>query len=274
MWEIDEEVLSKTGPDLFRELLRVYSVAEVEDYFKNGQWRDDMMKVDLELVTAHRREAGAPEAPALEDVQLVKQPMSALAGAARPVLSSGVGAAGARPRPPTVSQAGTSVSSTSSTAGPVAELRLIGLFVAKWKLDPGRSKLLLSRLMPTRRRYVIQHFKATPGVDPTAALEQFIAKCQATNSWNATAGGSAAAPASGVKRPLPTATSASDPSKRPRLVGETGVVKAASQASPKPKAAHLAAVAAARLAMQRAKAAAAAGTIMRPAAKVSAAKAS
>ncbi|CAJ1394386.1 unnamed protein product [Effrenium voratum] len=32
----EEEVLNKSGPELFKELRRFYSVAQVEDYFKHG----------------------------------------------------------------------------------------------------------------------------------------------------------------------------------------------------------------------------------------------
>jgi len=69
----------------------------------------------------------------------------------------------------------------------VAELRLIALFVAKWKLDPTQAKLMLSKLTPPRRRHVIMHFKAPgmPTEDSVKALEEFIAKCDAENSWPA-----------------------------------------------------------------------------------------
>lgn len=51
-----EERLAKQGPELFKELKRIYSVAEVEDYFKNGVWREDLMRTDLQLIEVHRRE--------------------------------------------------------------------------------------------------------------------------------------------------------------------------------------------------------------------------
>ncbi|CAE8718559.1 unnamed protein product [Polarella glacialis] len=62
--------LEKSGPELFRELLRVYPVAEVDDYWRNGAWQDAVMRTDIVLVEAHRKEAGAPDAPELSEVEM------------------------------------------------------------------------------------------------------------------------------------------------------------------------------------------------------------
>lgn len=272
--QVDEEILAKTGPELFRELIRVYPVAEYEDYFKNGAWKDDLMRTDLVLIYAHAREAGAPYPPALKDVKLPDLPKGI--PLARPTLPGGALNATA-PRPivatavvkPPVAAAATApaaaqTAATAPAAAPAAtaaangaamqatELRLIALFIAKWKLDANRTKLMLAKLTPPRRRYVIQSFKNTAGGDPTAALEEFIAKCEQTNAW-ATAAAPAAATtqpagsgpqAAGIKRPL-TPTMSTDPSKRPRLMTPGAVTPpklgAVPPIRPNPKAAGVAA---------------------------------
>jgi len=230
---IEEEVLAKTGPELLKELLRVYPVAEVDDYFKAGQWKNDQMKVDLQLIHTHRREAGAPDPIALEDVKMPEMPQAGpVAGMPGGIQLPGVavrpqGAPVAAVRPMAVPAA---AAPGGAAAGAVTELRLIALFVAKWKLDPTQTKMMLAKLLPARRRYVIQYFKSTTqGVEATKALQLFIAKCEQTNAW---AGAVAAAPAGmavrpvapglglgvgGVKRPLAPTLSA-DPAKRPKMV--------------------------------------------------------
>lgn len=184
---VDEEILAKSGPELFKELLRVYSVAEVEDYFKAGQWKDDLMRTDIQLMYQHAREAGADDPTPLEDVKMPELPRALLPlGALQPGISrTAPGLLSARPvvtLAPT-SLAAKPVAVTAATAA--AEVRLTALFVAKWKLDASRTKLMLAKLSPLRRRYVIQQFKAPPGADPTSALQAFITKCETTNAWPA-----------------------------------------------------------------------------------------
>lgn len=241
---MEEGVLEKSGVQLFKELLRVYPIAEPEDYFKGGMWKDEVMKMDLKLIYAHAREAGAPYPPALEKVKLPDMPQQMLNATGGIQLPAGVrpplGAlAQVRPgaTPITAPGAVPAAGAAAAAAGPAVELRLIALFVAKWKLDPTKTKVMLAKLTPARRRYVIQTFKgATPGGDSTGALDQHIAQCEKTNAWaNATAvvtptpaattppKATALTPvlATGVKRPLtPTITPtnpALDASKRPRL---------------------------------------------------------
>lgn len=245
----DEEVLNKKGIELFKELLRVYSVAEVEDYYKMGVWRDELMKADLQLIEAHRKEAGAPDPIPLEEVVVPELPKAPVvqpgltglfavrpgmpqiiaAGAVRPmgitVAPAAALAAASRPVAPPV------VAAAASASGPVAELRLIALFVAKWKLDPTRTKMMLAKMTPARRRYVIQNFKTVAnGVEATNSLEQFIAQCEKTNAWGAaTAPAPAVVPAvtvrpitvaatpatvAGIKRPITPVNIALDPNKR------------------------------------------------------------
>lgn len=183
---VDDAVLAKSGPELFKELLRVYNVAEVEDYFKGGQWKDDMMKTDIQLIYMHAREAGAGEPTPLDEVIVPDLPKAT----SPPILMQQgalLGVAAVRPGAPVLVKPGGAVAqpggaaapAASAASGAVAELRLIALFVAKWKLDPTKAKLLLARVAPTRRRLIIQAFKATPGVDPNLSLQQFVSKSEA-----------------------------------------------------------------------------------------------
>jgi len=198
--QIDDEILAKSGEELFKELLRVYSVAEVDDYFKNGQWKDEVMRTDIHLIYQHAREAGADDPIPLEEVKVPDLPRAAAiggyqvpagVGGLRPVAPVGVAARGVRP-PPAVASAG---AGAASPGGTVAELRLFALFATKWKLDPTRTKMMLAKLTPARRRFVILSFKTTAaGVEATNALQMFITKSETTN-----AGGLAAAATPGLR---------------------------------------------------------------------------
>jgi len=209
MAEETDDRLSKTGSELFHELLRVYSVAEVDDYFKAGQWKDELMRTDLQLIEKHRREAGAPEPPDLSEVKLPEMPKATVMFQARP---------------PAFGAATTTAVTPPTLGSAVAELRLIALFVAKWKLDTTRTKTVLSKLVPARRRHVIASFKTEKsGEEATQALEEFITECNEKNSWPANTGASPVAVA-GVKRPL-SAVSPSlvfDPNKRLATASATG----------------------------------------------------
>ncbi|CAE7226538.1 unnamed protein product, partial [Symbiodinium sp. CCMP2592] len=228
--EEEDERLAKTGPELFKELRRLYAVAEVEDYFKNGMWRDDLMKTDLQLIEVHRREAGAPDPPDLSEVKLP------------PDLPRGF----VRPRTSLISTPSPLAATTVTTAvvpptggSAVADLRLIALFVAKWKLDVTRTKTALTKLLPSRRRYVIAHFKPKGDAATDDELESYIAECESSKSWD-TATVLANGSANGVKRPLSAVSGTStvdDPSKRLR---PTLVTPARPAATPKPSPATLA----------------------------------
>eukprot|EP00930_Biecheleria_cincta_P056755 TRINITY_DN42814_c0_g1_i1.p1 TRINITY_DN42814_c0_g1~~TRINITY_DN42814_c0_g1_i1.p1 ORF type:complete len:308 (-),score=41.94 TRINITY_DN42814_c0_g1_i1:100-1023(-) len=233
-----EKRLAKSGAELFKELLRVYDVAEFEDYMKNGQWQDELMRVDLQLVEAHRREAGAGEPVPLSEVKMPVVPFMPGGGGVRPP----AGLVGS----PVV---GSPVQAASGV-GAVAELRLIALFVAKWKLDATRTKEKLGKLLPARRRFVIANFKTTEtGPAATDALDKYIEECEKNNTWPAATAVApkpvavATAYPAAVKRPLVVAA-AFDPNKRPRMVSPPVPMRPVT-ASP------AAAALAARLAAQR-----------------------
>lgn len=243
------EPLSKNCADLFKELLRVYPVAEVEDYYKGGMWKDELIKIDLQLLITHRGEAGAPDPIPLEEVKMPQLPaVSVLSG----MTAKPAGAISLSLQKPAfaVTAAGTALAGSlittaaGTTSNPIAELRLIALFVAKWKLDPTKTKLAIAKLPTERRKYVITNFKTVAGADGTTpevnqTLETYIAECAANNVWD-TPGETAPAAANGatkttplipvsIKRPAITPVAAlqvgaaSDASKRPRIsIGGVG----------------------------------------------------
>jgi len=200
---MSEDVLSKTGAELFRQLLRLYETAEIDDYYKAGQWKNELMKTDFVLIEAHRKEAGAPDPPDLEDIVLPEMP------------SAGMRAPGVTLTLPTP-LAGALASGGLTT--PMVELRLIALFIAKWKLEPTKTKMLLAKLTPLRRRYVLLHFKALVSGLQEAELESFLAECGRNGDWDKEGLGGVVQPGQvlAAKRPLLGAP-AFDPSKRPRV---------------------------------------------------------
>jgi len=150
----------KTGLELFRELNRLYSEANVEDYYKMGMWKNRQMRIDWCLLDAHRKEAGAPAPPSLEDVPVPKLPENKLFPG--PALLT-----------PALLQL---VQSRAALAkGPAAELREAAIFISKNKLDPSRSKGLLMDLSLQERRQVMETFKSEQvGFEATDDLEAFI----------------------------------------------------------------------------------------------------
>jgi len=183
----EEDFSGKSGEELFKEVRRQYGEADVDDYFKAGRYMDEKMRLDLSLFLAHRSEAGAPEPPDLADVKMPELPQ---AFAAPSMLSLGkasmpkLGANGlSQPRP---MMPGGAAVVPGGASGAVAELKAIALFVAKWKLNPSRSKIALAPLTQTRRRYVIDNFEGAKDASPeemTKGLEDYIKECGETKAW-------------------------------------------------------------------------------------------
>lgn len=215
-----ELVKGKAGVDLYRELLRVYPVAELEDYYKAGIWKNDVMLTDYLLIGAHRREGGAPEPLPLEEIPIPRLPKVVAAPLSAPIVMRATPKAAATQTP---------IKPVRTASGaPGSADRLTALFVAKHNLVLSRAKSLLMGLEPPHRRAVLVSFRAPAAArDATAELEKYIEECEASGDWGdprpsrgpagagrpAAEGAGAAAPA---KRP---AAPAGDPeaSKRPRL---------------------------------------------------------
>lgn len=152
-----EDVLKKNGKELFRELLRIYSTAVVDDYFKDGIWKDDLMRDDYVLLDAHRKEACAISPPDLEDV-VVPEPNLPFKGIVAPWASGSV-----------------------TIVGPTTEYE----FMMKWRLDPARTKVALGTLSQQRRYYVFMRFRAASlDIDTNVQLSNFIHACQMSGSWD------------------------------------------------------------------------------------------
>jgi len=209
-----EKAAKPDGKELYRELLTMYPSANYEDYYKQvgGIWNVETLEIDLELIKCHRLEAGAPEATPMDEVNMpdIPKPTALPVQQQRvpqqqmPKVPSGpttyggtlrapgmpVRPAGAIGRPGLPKPAG-----PVGGAGPSAELQAIALFIQKWKLEATKAKLLLARLTPPRRKWVMQNYA---GASP---LEEFVENSQQTNAW-ASAGAVAAPAATGMKRPL------------------------------------------------------------------------
>jgi len=197
--------------ELFKEIYRLYPTADPEDYYKQGAWRNDVMKTDLLLLEAHRREAGAPDVPDLDDIKVPapQNPFAevpafmhvAKAEAASPTADKPAGA---------VPQVFAGAAAAAANSTPVVEIRLIALFVAKWKLDPATAKTALAKLTAPHRRFIIQNFKTTQtGMEATKDLENFITECEVTKEWDQeTPAGAPAAAATTAPTPAATAAAA------------------------------------------------------------------
>mmetsp|Transcript_136225 Transcript_136225/g.236862 ORF Transcript_136225/g.236862 Transcript_136225/m.236862 type:complete len:329 (+) Transcript_136225:78-1064(+) len=175
-----EEALKKTGPDLFKELYRLYPEAEVEDYYKNGMWKNEIMKTDVVLLTRHREEAGAKDPPSVKDIKVPGLPEEKKAWT--PMATNSWNQTS-----PLVAKIPVAPGATAPAAagGSVAELRLIALFVAKWKLDPSKTKGALAKLTPERRRFVVTNFKTDKtGPEATQQLEKYLEENAKDGKWD------------------------------------------------------------------------------------------
>jgi len=245
----------KSGKELFLEVFRLLPSSQAEDYYINGKWNDVDLQLDYDLLTAHRREAGAEDAPTIEELKEefnipelpdnrqggyvgaigYQRPMATppafqpkVARAALPTPASvTTGITGLRPSPPKSAPTTAMVAAAAGAAGgggPSAELRQIALFIAKFKLEATKTKLLLARLTPPRRRWVMTNFtQSGTATSPTAAVEQYISQCERTNAWGSSLPGSSLASSAprpligGVKRPFTATGTSMDPNKRAKI---------------------------------------------------------
>ena len=118
-------VLQKSESGLFKELYRLYPLAEVEDYFKMGRWQNDLMKMDIQAFMAHLEEAGAPEPPPLEEVKFPPLPPDTVALPTAPTVQPRATTAPAKTAavPAPAATAATSVPPVNLPVLPPAELQ-------------------------------------------------------------------------------------------------------------------------------------------------------
>ena len=148
-----DTVLQKRDAELFKELYRLYPLAEVEDYFKGGQWQCELMKMDIQAFFAHREEAGAGDLPPLDEVTLPQLPENRKAMAPMAV-GNNIGA------PVTPKEGRTIIVSPSL---PLTEMQQLLVFVNKYGLDLTKSKALLAPLELPLREKVMSSFAPGDG---------------------------------------------------------------------------------------------------------------
>jgi len=181
--------MAKTGKDLFIELVRVYSVAEVEDYFKGGLWQDDLMKAHIEIIDRHRREAGAPKIPDLSEVEkdvLKAIPAVALAaGSAVPKKSASAPCAWcAKGQCWTHGQVAKTEPGMEVTPPAEAEQRLISLFIKKHSLDEAMATEVINKRPYHQRRHLYGKFKTeNSGEEGSKDLQKFVEECDKVKTW-------------------------------------------------------------------------------------------
>mmetsp|Transcript_16937 Transcript_16937/g.43185 ORF Transcript_16937/g.43185 Transcript_16937/m.43185 type:complete len:329 (+) Transcript_16937:109-1095(+) len=90
--EIKEAIKGKTGPELFRELMRQLPLVVLDDYYKHGIWQNDLMRLDIQILNAHRLEAGAPDVPPLSEIKIpeIPDPPKPLTSVTAPQLLGGL----------------------------------------------------------------------------------------------------------------------------------------------------------------------------------------
>lgn len=165
-------ILQKSGPELFKELYRLYPLAEVEDYFKSGQWQDELLRMDCQVIYAHREEAGSPDPPDLSDIEFPKLP------AGQPAMGLRMPGVVSTPSAP--------------PAQAVAELQLMVHFANKHKLDLVKTKTMLSVLPVQIRRSVMSTFAPKGSEEESLSeLETFINEKKASAPAGVAAAGTA-----------------------------------------------------------------------------------
>jgi len=187
--------------DLFRELCRYYPLAKVRTYFANGRWDKRQLVTDTTLFMVHREEGGAPPPLDLEDVPVPELPSSGYGGQTQSSTTSRRGPAppsvpSARgppsrsppeaprrpltPAPPKTAPPARAFAAQGADPRPApSEGRMIQNFVDKWGLDATRTKLMFSRLLPSKRQMVLENFPGGGADD----LRQYIARCEREKSW-------------------------------------------------------------------------------------------
>mmetsp|Transcript_35391 Transcript_35391/g.99422 ORF Transcript_35391/g.99422 Transcript_35391/m.99422 type:complete len:353 (+) Transcript_35391:62-1120(+) len=199
---------SISSPDLFRELKRLLPLAHLDQYYVCGTWKRKHLLVDIEIIKAHRKEAGAPEPLPVDEIPELAQ-LKLPPSSSRPPLSSTSRTSQAGPaRTPPAAGRFAAVSGASREAGfsryntpkppeapPPRRIGQMKEFVTRWRMDPMRAMEMLSRLRPSVRLSVMENFRPSGAkMDPTEQLERHIWRAQ---------GGSGATPRNGVRRATP-----------------------------------------------------------------------
>jgi len=187
MEEATRKSRREQGIDLFRQLKRVFPRADHQEYYENGAWDMECLEIDLELVTLHREEAGAPEPPPLEEVPAPVLPE------ARPPQRPPPQRPPLPRRPERNGVSGKPLTPAPPAAPPWGGQRTqhgTQMFIDRWKLEPTRSRQMLQGLRPEAAQWIIRNFKpsATTKDSHTGQLRTFISKSRENTPWNGSAG--------------------------------------------------------------------------------------
>lgn len=248
-----DDGISEDGMNLFRELLRFYPIAKVKTYYDHGRWNKRQLITDTNLFMVHREGGGAPPPLDLEDVPMPELPSSGYGGQVSSSTSSRRGPgppsvppvrpAPARgppteqrrpltPAPPKEAPPARAFTAQGADHRPVAsESRMIQNFVDKWGLDATRTKLMFSRLLPSKRQMVLENFPGG-GADE---LRQYIARCERENAWGS--GGTKRGPSPAPERNTRARTDAS-PRRYSRAPPEMVAAEAYKQRAATARASH------------------------------------
>lgn len=192
MAEVEKPVV-EDGSELYRELCRWHPDPQITQYHKLGQWQKELLKIDAVLLEEHRKEAGAEPPKPLEEIPKPAVTKSLTLnfpfqqGASSPTLSLPASvAAKAGTTVPTIRpglKLNPGAQPISPAAVAAAELKAMALFVAKWKLEPTKTKLLLAPLPSVRRRWVLANFKSEGEGEAIGKLEAFIQESSDNDAW-------------------------------------------------------------------------------------------
>eukprot|EP00930_Biecheleria_cincta_P068701 TRINITY_DN5644_c0_g1_i1.p1 TRINITY_DN5644_c0_g1~~TRINITY_DN5644_c0_g1_i1.p1 ORF type:complete len:276 (+),score=62.30 TRINITY_DN5644_c0_g1_i1:68-829(+) len=220
-------VLEKSGPELFKELYRLYPLSEVEDYFRNGSWNDAMMSAHYKLIFDHREMAGSPDPPPLSELTFpdlpaasVRLPTTGQVGALTvPKIQEGPAQMGQ------LMAAALKMAQGGGSQGiaAVAELKSIITFVTKHKLDFAKTGSLIMGMPQNVRKVVMLEFAPKEGTDTVQELTAFIEEKKAATPAESEPTGNKQPEPAGNKQPEPAGT------KRPAAAAALPVVSPAAQ---------------------------------------------
>lgn len=186
---------------MFRDFLRHFPRARVQDYYKDGKWLMEQLEVDLALVVQHRQEAGAPDPEPLDDVPIpeLPAPVQRPPPPKLPPTATDYARSG-RMAPRDLEPSPVSRPQTDAHSAPQSNTEITD-FLDKWNFEPVRARLVLARLTPAKRKEIIETFDHTdPDVPVLSALQRYIAERFPSASFT-----------SGIKRAALTSISASEP---------------------------------------------------------------
>jgi len=169
---METEADSRADIELFRELLRLWPGAVVEEYYyyQTGVWDRECLLIDIELIERHRQEAGSPDPPPLEDIPEIDLTFIPCRHTTKSSQRAPKSSQRLKPTAPSEPLSEAAIAAQRQ-ADEEQELRN---FVHGWRLDLPRTKELLSLVRPSRRRWVMQSFAHDGYGDAMEQLELLI----------------------------------------------------------------------------------------------------